>query len=107
MPLAGSPNANLQPQLAGASQRDAKDDQIEKLTKQVEMLSKKLEKVTLQKQQVNRNRSNKYCSYCRVTDHNLTECPHSPVLGCCFDCGIPNQNRGHPGCPGPSRGNRA
>ena len=45
----------------------------------------------------------KYCPYCRATNHSVAECYKRPQYGSCYDCLRLNCRRGHPSCPG--RGN--
>lgn len=95
LPISGNLNPQSPPSVASASQV-GNQNEILALTKKLEELSKKLEKVSLRKQ-----RNSKYCSFCRVTDHNISDCPHNPPLGVCFDCLQRTCRRGKPNCPGP------
>lgn len=94
LPLSGNLTPQSPPSVAVASQVGSQNE-IAKLTKQLEDLSKKLG-------QLSKGKSNgKYCSFCRVTDHNISECPQNPPLGVCFDCYQPKCRRGRSTCPGP------
>ncbi|XP_068205613.1 uncharacterized protein [Palaemon carinicauda] len=71
-------------------------NEIEKLTRKLNELNKKIEKVSMTRQ----NNIKKYCAFCKVATHNLSDCPYSPPKGVCFDFHQPNVRRGHVGCPG-------
>lgn len=45
-------------------------------------------------------RTNKYCAYCKATDHYLRDCNKSPPIGLCFDCLRKGCRRGQAGCTG-------
>ena len=44
--------------------------------------------------------SDKYCPYCRATNHNVADCRRNPRPGSCFDCLRTNCRRGQAGCHG-------
>ncbi|XP_068235691.1 uncharacterized protein [Palaemon carinicauda] len=70
---------------------------LEDLEKQISELSNQLKRLGKKKG------NNQYCAYCKVRDHKLSECPHNPPRGVCFDCHRPGCKRGSAQCPGPVR----
>ena len=46
------------------------------------------------------DRREKYCPYCRASNHTIAECYRKPRPGSCFDCLRMGCRRGQPGCPG-------
>ena len=45
-------------------------------------------------------RGGKYCPYCRMHNHTVSECFKKPAPGSCFDCLRMNCKRGQSNCPG-------
>ncbi|XP_076037036.1 uncharacterized protein LOC143022622 [Oratosquilla oratoria] len=99
MPISGAGSSQSPTPVTGTPQ--VGNSEIDTLTKEVRELSKRVEKISMRTPQS----SNTYCAFCRVTDHNLSACPHNPPRGVCFDCHRPNSRRGHTGCPGQANKN--
>ena len=96
LPISGSGSPQSVKPVNNNPQVGTPSNEIEKLKKKVEELSK-----IVGKNSVKKTKTGKYCAFCRVDDHNITECPFHPPRGVCFDCYQPNRKRGHDGCPGP------
>ena len=43
---------------------------------------------------------NRYCPYCRASNHTVAECYRKPRPGSCYDCLRMGCRQGQPGCPG-------
>ena len=102
LPISSNASPQSSQPVTNANQVVMQKNEVEKLSKKLEDLTRQLEKMSSKKQKKNE----KYCSFCRVTDHNLSDCPLDPPKGVCFDCFQPNLRRGHNGCPGPIDRNR-
>lgn len=102
LPISNNGSSHSSTVVKGNHPVGIQNNEIEKLTKKLEELSKKIQSSNLKKL----NSNKKYCAYCRVDDHSLTECPFHPPRGVCFDCLEPNKRRGHKGCPGPVNNNQ-
>ena len=83
-------------QPTNADHTSCTDPKILKMEKQLNELCNKFKTFGNKKA----NNADKYCAFCRVREHSLTECPNNPPIGVCFDCLRPNCKRGAASCPG-------